>query len=82
VINQDIKYFVIRNFRGTCSFVKMLKGYMLICWNAERVRCRRKVGNPCARELFKPFADSASLLVDIEKKIFLFLVWHLLGGTS
>jgi len=24
-----IKYFVIRNFRGTCS-VEMLKGYMLI----------------------------------------------------
>jgi len=24
----------------------MLKGYMLICWNAERVRGQRKVGNP------------------------------------
>jgi len=33
-----------------------------------------------ARELFKPSTDSASFLVDIEKKFFLF--WHLLGGTS
>jgi len=24
-----IKYFVIRNFRGTCSSVEMLKGYMV-----------------------------------------------------
>ena len=42
-----IKYFVIRNFRGTCSSVEMvkgtclsveiLKGYMLICRNAEGV---------------------------------------------
>jgi len=39
------------------------------------------IGSPCfghkspatrARELFKPFTDSASLLVDIEKKIFVF----------
>jgi len=43
-----IKYFVIRYFRGTCSSVKILKGYMLICWNAERVHCKRMVGNPCA----------------------------------
>jgi len=35
-----------------------------------------------ARELFKPSTDSASLLVDIEKNFFSFLVWHLLGGTS
>ena len=29
---------------------------------------------PAARELFKPFTDSASLLVDIEKKHFSFSV--------
>jgi len=34
-----------------------------------------------ARELFKPSKDSPSLLADIEK-IFSFLVWRLLGGTS
>jgi len=33
-----------------------------------------------ARELFKPCTDSASLLVDIEKKKF--FVLGLLGGTS
>ena len=32
-----IKYFLIRNFRGTCSSVEMQKGYMLIFRNAERV---------------------------------------------
>jgi len=31
------KYFVIRNFRGTCSSVEMLKGYMLIFRNTEGV---------------------------------------------
>jgi len=31
------KYFVMRNFRGTCSSVEILKGYMVICWNAEGV---------------------------------------------
>jgi len=30
-----IKYFVTRNFRGTCSSVEMLKGCMLIFQNAE-----------------------------------------------
>jgi len=35
-----------------------------------------------ARELFKPATDSASLLVDIKNKFFLFLVSCLLGGTS
>jgi len=29
--------FVIRNVRSTCSSVEMLKGYMLIFRNAERV---------------------------------------------
>jgi len=55
------KIFVIGNFRGTCSSVEMLKGYMLIfrnaegvayiclCRNAEGVRGKRKVGYPCAR---------------------------------
>jgi len=32
-----IKYFVIRNFRGTCSTVEILRGYMLIHYNAEQV---------------------------------------------
>jgi len=41
-----IKYFVIRNFKGTSTSVKMLKGYMLICRNVERVHSQRKVGNP------------------------------------
>jgi len=50
------KYFVMRNFRGTCSSVEMLKGYMVVCWNAEGVHAhlsnakgvhrKRKVGNP------------------------------------
>jgi len=54
-----IKCFVIGNFRGTCSSVEMLKGYMFvcrnaerymfICWNAEGVRGKRKVGNPYDR---------------------------------
>jgi len=30
-----IKYFVTKNFRGTCSSVEMLKGYMHIFQNAE-----------------------------------------------
>jgi len=40
------KYFVIRYFRGTCSSVEMLKGYLLIFRNAEGVHGQRKVGNP------------------------------------
>jgi len=32
-----VKYFVIRKFRGTCSSVEMLKGYMSIFQNAEGV---------------------------------------------
>jgi len=31
------KYFVMRNVRGACLSVEMLKGYMVICWNAEGV---------------------------------------------
>ena len=42
-----IKCFVIGHFRGTCSSAKMLKGFMLICRNAEGLHCKRKVGNPC-----------------------------------
>jgi len=34
-----------RHFKGTCSYVAVLKGYMLICWNAEGVHGKRKVGN-------------------------------------
>jgi len=41
-----IKYFVIRDFRGTCSSVEMLRGYMLIRRNAEGVHGEQKVGNP------------------------------------
>jgi len=51
------KYFVIRSFRGACSSVKILKGYilifemllgyMLICRNAEGVHGKKKVGNLC-----------------------------------
>jgi len=40
------KCIVIRYLRGTCTSVKMLKGYMLICQNAEEVHGKRKVGNP------------------------------------
>jgi len=32
-----IKYFVIRNFRGTCSSVEMLERYILNFRNAEGV---------------------------------------------
>jgi len=31
------KCIVIGHFRGICASVKMLKGYILICWNAEGV---------------------------------------------
>jgi len=44
-----INYFVMRNFRGTCSSVEMLKGYMLIYRNAEGVHGQRKVGDPWSR---------------------------------
>jgi len=36
-MNNHEKCIVIGNFRGTCASVKMLKGYMRICWNAEGV---------------------------------------------
>ena len=36
-----IKYFVTRDFRGTCS--------LLICGNAEGVHGKPKVGNPCSK---------------------------------
>jgi len=42
-----IKYIVIGNLRGACASVKMLKGYILICRNAEGVHGKSKVGNPC-----------------------------------
>jgi len=45
------KYLVMRNFRGTCSSVAMLKGYMLICQNADGVHGKRKVGNPCTNRM-------------------------------
>jgi len=34
------KYFVIKSFRGTCASVKILKGYILICWNAVGIHAR------------------------------------------
>jgi len=43
-----IKHFVIKNFKSTRSSVEILKGYMLICRNAEGVQGLRKVGNPCS----------------------------------
>ena len=42
-----IKYFVIKHFRGTCSSAEILKGYMLICRNAEVVHGKRKVEKQC-----------------------------------
>jgi len=48
-----IKYFVIRNFRGTCSSVEMLKGYMVICRNAEGIHGKRKVGNAWVKAFAK-----------------------------
>jgi len=47
--NHD-KDCVIRNFKGTCSSIEMLKGYMLIRRNAEGVHGKKKVGNPCSVE--------------------------------
>jgi len=45
-----IKYFVIRNFRGRlhahCSSVKMLKGYMLMRWNAKGYMGNKRLGIP------------------------------------
>jgi len=35
-----MKYFVIRNFRGTRSFFEMLNGHMLIFRNAESVHAK------------------------------------------
>jgi len=46
-----MKYFVIWDFRGACSSVEMLKGYMLICQNAEGVHDKQKVGSPCPAQL-------------------------------
>ena len=56
-MKNNEKIFVIRSFRGTCSSVKILKGYILVCWsavgvmlicrNAEGVHGKKKVGNPC-----------------------------------
>ena len=43
------------------------------------VRDAKKVEKHCARELFKPFTDSASLLVNIEKNVFRFR-WGFSGG--
>jgi len=40
------KHFAMRNVSGTSSSFEILKGYMLICRNAEGVRDKRKVGTP------------------------------------
>ena len=45
-----IKYFVIRDFRGTCSYVEILKGYIII----RRVHGQRKVGEPSQYKKGKP----------------------------
>jgi len=45
-----IKCIVIGNLRGACASVKILKGYMLICRNAEGVHGKSKVGNPWYRQ--------------------------------
>jgi len=45
-----IEYFVIKNFRGTCSPFAMLKGYIITCWNVEAVHGQKKVGNPCTKQ--------------------------------
>ena len=74
-----IKYFVIRTFRGTCSSVEMLKGYMLIFWidkavHAHLSHCegkhgQRKVGNPWPRHLVLLIVhpDKALVHPDISK---------------
>jgi len=50
-----IKYFLIWDFRGACSYVETLMGYMLISLNAEGVHGKQKVGNPCSNATkFKP----------------------------
>ena len=51
-----IKYFVIRNFRGTyssfemlrgtCLYFKMLKGYMLICGMSKGYMAKERLGTP------------------------------------
>jgi len=40
-----IKYFIIRNFKGTYSSVEILKGYLLIFRNTEGAHGQRKVGH-------------------------------------
>jgi len=55
-----IKHFVIRDFRGTCSSVEMLKGYMLIWRNAKGVHGKQKVGNPWARPSSQVVMETAS----------------------
>ena len=62
-----IKFFI-RNFRGTCSFVEMLKGYMLICRNAEGVRSRRKFGNPCPNPIAKLSHQTPKKMADVNNK--------------
>jgi len=43
------KHFVTKSFRGTCSSVKILKRYTLICWNAVgyMLICRNAEGVHC-----------------------------------
>ena len=52
-----IIYFVIENFGGTFSSVNKLKGYILICWNAEGVHGQRKVGNPWLDQLKRMYGS-------------------------
>ena len=55
-----INYFVISNFRGTCSCVEIPKGYMTIFRNAEGVHAhlpecmiRERLGNPALEDSTK-----------------------------
>jgi len=47
---EGVHAYLSKCWRGTCQSFKMLKGYMLICVNAEGVHGKRKVGNPWSKE--------------------------------
>ena len=49
-------------WRGTYVPVEMLKGYMLIFRNAERVHGKRKFGNPCVRPCMSREAECGAML--------------------
>jgi len=49
--NLRVHVHLLKCWSGTCWSVEMLKGYMLICRNAEGVHGQRNVGNPWVRRL-------------------------------